>query len=103
MLLKFFSGFLFISLIVHVLCCHLLIFSSGRSRYAWNNLPAPEDFSKALYTFDIGQNDLDAGFKSMTEKQVIESIPGIIGQLAQAVQVFKRALVYAFWEALLYC
>ena len=57
-----------------------------------NSLPRPEDFSKALYTLDIGQNDLQAGFKSMTEKQVLESIPSIIDQFALAVEVTRTCL-----------
>ncbi|KAE8665017.1 GDSL esterase/lipase [Hibiscus syriacus] len=52
-----------------------------------STLPRPEDFSQALYTFDIGQIDLDCAFKSMAEKQVIESIPEVINEFAQAVKV----------------
>lgn len=51
------------------------------------NLPRPEDFSKALYTFDIGQNDIAAGFRTMSNEQFKAVIPDIIGQFAAAVQV----------------
>lgn len=51
------------------------------------SLPRPEDFSKALYTFDIGQNDLHFGLKSMTEEQLKASFLNTIGRFAQAVKV----------------
>lgn len=50
-------------------------------------IPRPEDFSKALYTLDIGQNDLTGALKLMGEKQVLASIPGLIDQFTQAVMV----------------
>ena len=52
-------------------------------------LPRPKDFSKALYTFDIGQNDLAYGFQHTTIEQVRLSIPNILSQLFQAVHVSK--------------
>lgn len=51
------------------------------------NLPRPEDFSKALYVFDIGQNDLAAGFRTMNIEKFKAEIPDIINQFATAVQV----------------
>lgn len=33
-------------------------------------MPREEYFEKALYTFDIGQNDLGAGFFSMSVEEV---------------------------------
>ncbi|KAE8730182.1 GDSL esterase/lipase [Hibiscus syriacus] len=62
-----------------------------------SKLPRPEDFSQALYIFDIGQNDLDGAFKSMTEKQVIESIPGIINEFAQTVKRLHQHGARIFW------
>lgn len=52
-----------------------------------NILPRPRDFSKALYTFDIGQNDLNYGFQYTNETQVLASIPGLIAKFSQAVSV----------------
>lgn len=69
---------------------------SGRSSYVESSLPRPEDFSKALYTLDIGQNDLHGGFSSMTEKQVLALIPNIINQVAQAVEVTKIYVLFSF-------
>ncbi|KAK4597892.1 hypothetical protein RGQ29_015420 [Quercus rubra] len=62
------------------------LYKEGRSSYIESSFPRPEDFSKALYTLDIGQNDLHGGFVSMTEKQVLASIPNIINQSAEAVK-----------------
>lgn len=52
-----------------------------------DGLPKPEEFSKALYMFDIGQNDLDAGFRKMSHPQILADIPNIITLFANAVQV----------------
>lgn len=52
-----------------------------------SSLPRPEDFYKALYTFDIGQNDLAFGLQHTSQEQVIKSIPDILSQFFQAVQV----------------
>ncbi|EEF32344.1 GDSL esterase/lipase At5g14450 [Ricinus communis] len=75
----------------------LELYNQGRSSYVVNSLPRPEDFSKALYTLDIGQNDLHSGFGSMTEKQVLESIPGIINHFAQAVEKLYQLGARTFW------
>ncbi|XP_058093747.1 GDSL esterase/lipase At5g14450 [Magnolia sinica] len=61
------------------------------------NLPKPEDFSKALYTLDIGQNDLAAGFQSMTNDQVLATIPNILDQFSQAIQQLYQLGARAFW------
>jgi len=52
-----------------------------------SKLPVPEEFSKALYTFDIGQNDLSVGFRKMNFDQIRETMPDIVNQLASAVKV----------------
>ncbi|MFQ6620622.1 hypothetical protein Gotur_000986 [Gossypium turneri] len=68
-----------------------------------DKLPRPEDFSKALYTFDIGQNDLSVGFRKLSFDQLRASIPDIINQLASAVHVcfvlrVYVALTFPFFE-----
>ncbi|KAF5746905.1 GDSL esterase/lipase [Tripterygium wilfordii] len=60
-------------------------------------LPRPEDFSKALYTFDIGQNDLSVGFRKMNSDQFHAAMPDIINQLASAVQHLYQQGGRAFW------
>lgn len=57
-----------------------------------DGLPKPEDFSKALYMFDIGQNDLDAGFRKMSYQQILADIPNIITLFADAVRVCSSQL-----------
>ncbi|XP_057481923.1 GDSL esterase/lipase At5g14450-like [Actinidia eriantha] len=62
-----------------------------------SRLPVPEDFSKALYTFDIGQNDLAVGFGKMTDKQLRDALPDIVNQFAEAVQHLYQEGARAFW------
>ncbi|XP_071690969.1 GDSL esterase/lipase At3g26430-like [Rutidosis leptorrhynchoides] len=50
-------------------------------------MPKTEDFSNALYTFDIGQNDLTAGlFQNLTVDEVMASVPDIVGQLKTVIK-----------------
>lgn len=58
-----------------------------------SKLPVPEEFSKALYTFDIGQNDLSVGFRKMSFDQIRETMPDIVNQLASAVKVSTHLLL----------
>eukprot|EP00257_Ricinus_communis_P026123 XP_025013537.1 GDSL esterase/lipase At5g14450 isoform X2 [Ricinus communis] len=60
-------------------------------------LPRPEEFAKALYTFDIGQNDLSVGFRKMSFDQLRAAMPDIINQLATAVQHIYQQGGRAFW------
>lgn len=60
-------------------------------------LPRPQDFSKALYTFDIGQNDLAYGFQHTTGEQVIASIPDILNQFSRAVHQLYEEGARVFW------
>lgn len=52
-------------------------------------LPKEDDFSAALYTFDIGQNDLTSGFKlNMTTEQVkAYVVPDALSQLSNIIRV----------------
>ncbi|OVA20579.1 Lipase [Macleaya cordata] len=50
-------------------------------------LPKQEDFSRALYTFDIGQNDLTAGyFLNMSTEQVKEYVPDLLNQFSTYIK-----------------
>lgn len=55
-------------------------------------------FSKALYTFDIGQNDLTAGyFMNMTTVQVRDYVPDVLDQFTTVVKsVYNEGGRY-FW------
>lgn len=65
----------------------LIWWNPGKSTTCTSSIPRPEDFPKALYTFDIGQNDLAFGFQNSPEEQVRASIPDILDQFSKAVQV----------------
>ncbi|KAE8077455.1 hypothetical protein FH972_016017 [Carpinus fangiana] len=53
-----------------------------------NLMPESDYFPKALYTFDIGQNDLGEGFFSnMTIEEVNASIPDIVKNFSTNVKV----------------
>ncbi|XWS69097.1 hypothetical protein CRYUN_Cryun04dG0150000 [Craigia yunnanensis] len=62
-----------------------------------DRLPRPEEFSKALYTLDCGQNDLTYGLLNTTEKQVKASIPKIISQFAVAIKKLYQEGARIFW------
>lgn len=79
----------------------------NRSRFVYNNiggiyreiLPKPDHLvSKALYTFDIGANDLAMGYlENMTTAQVEAYVPDLMERLASAIQtVYDHGGRY-FW------
>ncbi|KAL6009234.1 hypothetical protein ACLOJK_022462 [Asimina triloba] len=65
-------------------------------RRSIDNLPKPRHFSKGLYTFDIGQNDLSVAM-SMSNVRVLAAIPDIINQLFHAVQQLYLLGARTFW------
>ncbi|KAJ9683438.1 hypothetical protein PVL29_019144 [Vitis rotundifolia] len=60
-------------------------------------LPKPGEFSKALYTIDIGQNDLAYAFQNKTEDQVRATIPDIVNQFTQALHQLYDEGARFFW------
>lgn len=61
-------------------------------------LPKEEVFSRALYTFDIGQNDLTAGyFLNMSTAEVRAYIPDVLGQFATIVKVTLASAHVTFY------
>ncbi|KAI7983366.1 GDSL esterase/lipase [Camellia lanceoleosa] len=60
-----------------------------------NGLFKPEDFSKALYTLDIGQNDLTISYQQKLD--VRAQIPDIINQFTAAVKDLYQEGARAFW------
>ncbi|KAM7250831.1 hypothetical protein ACFE04_022714 [Oxalis oulophora] len=61
-------------------------------------LPKKDYFSKALYTIDIGQNDLTAGYKlNMTTDQVKAYVPDVLARLVKTIKkVYAEGGRY-FW------
>ncbi|XP_061365794.1 GDSL esterase/lipase At3g26430-like [Gastrolobium bilobum] len=61
-------------------------------------LPKEEYFSEALYTFDIGQNDLSAGYKlNLTTQQVKAYIPDVLGQFSNVIRSVYGEGGRSFW------
>ncbi|XP_052203819.1 GDSL esterase/lipase At3g26430-like isoform X2 [Diospyros lotus] len=61
-------------------------------------LPKAEDFSRALYTFDIGQNDLTAGyFLNMSTDEVRAYIPDVLDQFKTVVKYLYGQGGRSFW------
>lgn len=61
-------------------------------------LPKADYFSKALYTFDIGQNDLTAGYKlNLTTEQIKASVPDMLAQFSNAVKAVYAEGGRSFW------
>jgi hypothetical protein len=60
------------------------------------HFPKPEDFAKAIYTFDIGQNDI-VDILSMVGKEDFHAlISNIVEIFSTQVQVSDR-VVFIFW------
>ncbi|PQP98684.1 GDSL esterase/lipase [Prunus yedoensis var. nudiflora] len=61
-------------------------------------LPKKEYFSQALYTFDIGQNDLTAGYKlNLTTEQVKAYVPDVLSQLSHTIKIVYKQGGRSFW------
>lgn len=52
-----------------------------------NSYPRPEDFGKAIYTFDIGQNDIAAALQRMGQEDSQAVISDIVNQLSNQIIV----------------
>lgn len=60
-------------------------------------LPEKGDFSRALYTFDIGQNDLTAGYKlNMSTEKVKAYVPDVLAQFTNVIKVRMDLRVQVF-------
>ncbi|KAH7515716.1 hypothetical protein FEM48_Zijuj10G0055900 [Ziziphus jujuba var. spinosa] len=61
-------------------------------------LPKEDSFSQALYTFDIGQNDLTAGYKlNLTTEQVKAYVPDVLSQLYNTIKNVYGQGGRSFW------
>ncbi|KAJ0692646.1 putative alpha-L-fucosidase [Helianthus annuus] len=61
------------------------------------NLPRPNDFMKAIYTIDIGQNDLAYVFRTMGVEASRAAIADIIEQFANSIRQLYGKGARAFW------
>ncbi|GFQ06258.1 GDSL esterase/lipase at5g14450 [Phtheirospermum japonicum] len=73
------------------------LYQQAQNPFGKNKLPRPQDFSKSLYTFDIGQNDIATGFKRLTMRQLRAAIPEFVNQLVEAVTRLYEQGARAFW------
>ncbi|KAG8383245.1 hypothetical protein BUALT_Bualt05G0164300 [Buddleja alternifolia] len=61
-------------------------------------LPEEDYFSRGLYTFDIGQNDLTAGYKlNMTTEQVKAYVPDVLAQFSNVIKQVYIKGGRSFW------
>ncbi|KAI3452111.1 hypothetical protein Pfo_008776 [Paulownia fortunei] len=60
-------------------------------------IPAQDYFQKALYMFDIGQNDLAGAFYSKTLDQILASIPTILLQFEDGIERLYDQGARNFW------
>ncbi|KAI4300995.1 hypothetical protein L6164_034314 [Bauhinia variegata] len=61
-------------------------------------LPEAQDFSRALYTFDIGQNDLTSGFfRNMSADQVKAYVPDLLAQFKNVIKYVYDHGGRSFW------
>ena len=58
-------------------------------------LPYEDYFKQGLYTFDVGQNDLDGAFYSKSEDQVVASIPAILTELETGFEVIRYVFSFS--------
>ncbi|KAE8730180.1 GDSL esterase/lipase [Hibiscus syriacus] len=70
------------------------LYNQGRNTY---RLPKPEEFSKALYMLDIGQNDLTYAVLTTSVEQVKASIPNLINQFSAAIEKLFQQGARFFW------
>ncbi|XP_010070070.2 GDSL esterase/lipase At1g09390 [Eucalyptus grandis] len=57
-----------------------------------------DEFTKALYMVDIGQNDLADSFsKNLTYSEVINTVPSIIGEIKTAIKTLYDQGARNFW------
>lgn len=60
-------------------------------------MPKEKYFSRALYTFDIGQNDLTIGFSNNTTiEQAKDSVADIVNNFTTHIKVANHSLIYYF-------
>ncbi|XVF43886.1 hypothetical protein PTKIN_Ptkin02bG0076800 [Pterospermum kingtungense] len=73
------------------------LYEEGKNPDFPDRLPRPEEFSKALYVLDSGQNDLSYGMITSTAEKVKASIPNIISQFAAAIENLYQEGARIFW------
>ncbi|KNA25712.1 hypothetical protein SOVF_003330 [Spinacia oleracea] len=70
------------------------LYAQDKIKYRLSRL---EDFSKALYTFDIGQNDIHHALTTTTEDEARKSIPDLVYQFPFAIKKLHELGARTFW------
>lgn len=73
------------------------LYNQVKDSFQKSVLPNPEDFNKAIYTFDIGQNDLSVGFRKMSNEQLLATLPDILLHFSEAIQHLYEQGARSFW------
>ncbi|KAJ7974676.1 GDSL esterase/lipase family [Quillaja saponaria] len=73
------------------------LYKQAKTAFERSKLPVPEEFSKALYTLDIGNNDLYVGYQTLSPDQLRAAIPDMINQFVSAVRHLYKQGGRAFW------
>ncbi|KAJ7974680.1 GDSL esterase/lipase [Quillaja saponaria] len=68
-------------------------FTQGKKHSYTRHVPRPEDFAKAIDTFDIGQNDI----ARMSNQHFVAVITDLVEQFANAVQQLYQQGARTFW------
>ncbi|KAL0538159.1 hypothetical protein IC582_027161 [Cucumis melo] len=64
--------------------------SSSSFSKGWSQLPPPDIFGKALYTFYIGQNDFTSNLKAIGIEGVNQYLPQVVSQIIDTIkEVYK--------------
>lgn len=64
-------------------------------------LPFEDYFQQGLYTFDVGQNDLDGAFYSKSQDRVVASIPAILTEFETGIKVIRY--LFSLFRSENYC
>ncbi|KAI3823987.1 hypothetical protein L1987_05433 [Smallanthus sonchifolius] len=73
------------------------LYNQAKDESQRNNLPRPDDFTKAIYTIDIGQNDLAYMFRTMGVEASRVAIPDVIDQFVDSIRQLYGKGARAFW------
>ncbi|KAL0389753.1 UNVERIFIED_CONTAM: GDSL esterase/lipase [Sesamum calycinum] len=73
------------------------VYLTQNTASGFKNLVTEEDFRNALYTIDIGQNDLTAAFNSLSYADVVAKIPSFISEIRDAMWAIYLVGGKNFW------
>ncbi|KAK7339620.1 hypothetical protein VNO77_20298 [Canavalia gladiata] len=72
-------------------------FNPGKKSSYSRHFPRPEEIAKAIYTFDIGQNDLSLITNNMSKEDSDAVISEMVGKFSNQVQILYGLGARTFW------